>query len=155
MNFILGSCFFTQADLLFSPRAFSTVVADGQFSTLGIVLLAVLSRLAKLIGVRTKDSHYSFKGDVVTLSDIATANSEDLGEVVRRKSDHLASVAEHNPQEPPSPGIKTEKISKRTKLQFEGLVLGVTSLPEDTKDTKRSKRRRKANAIDELFNTVL
>ncbi|KAL2007181.1 hypothetical protein VTN00DRAFT_8619 [Thermoascus crustaceus] len=135
--------------------AFSTVVADGQFSTLGIVLLAVLSRLAKLIGVRTKDSQYSFKGDVVTLPDIATANSEDLGEVVRRKSDPLASVAEPNPQEPPNPGIRIEKISKRTKHQFEGPVPGVTALPEDNKDTKRSKKRRKANAIDDLFNTVL
>lgn len=137
----------------FSPSAFSTVVADGQFSTLGIVLLAVLSRFARLIGIQVEASDYSFEGgDATALPKVATANSEDLGEVVRRTSDSQVPAVQSNLHEYSNPRIKIAEISKRKKHKFEDQVPGVTALHEETES---SKRRRKANAIDDIFNAVL
>lgn len=133
--------------------AFSTVVADGQFSTLGIVLLAVLSRFARLIGIQVEASDYSFEGgDATALPKVATANSEDLGEVVRRTSDSQVPAVQSNLHEYSNPRIKIAEISKRKKHKFEDQVPGVTALHEETES---SKRRRKANAIDDIFNAVL
>ncbi|KAJ5932715.1 hypothetical protein N7516_007204 [Penicillium verrucosum] len=108
--------------------AFSTVVADNQFSTLGIVLLAALARLSKITGI----SH-QLKMQPVRKSKIIPVAKEDLGERIHRidtvplvpvkisLSDSTASAKE-------KPTEKLQEVSK----------------------TKKKKKNK--NAIDDLFS---
>ncbi|KAJ5470867.1 hypothetical protein N7530_008224 [Penicillium desertorum] len=109
--------------------AFSTVVADNQFSTLGIVLLAVLARLSKITGI----SHQ--KMEPVTKSKM-TGTKEDLGERVRRIDNApLAPVKISHSDPKVSKGSKERPVEKSTD--------GVS---------KTTSKKKKKNAIDDLFS---
>ncbi|KAJ5302051.1 hypothetical protein PENANT_c008G00284 [Penicillium antarcticum] len=107
--------------------AFSTVVADNRFASLGIVLLATLARLSKVTGIsqELKTSPRAIKpkktGPVV---------KEDLGERVARVD--------------AAPSVKSVKIARPE------------SVPEpaenDSKRRKPKKSKKKKNAIDDVFN---
>ncbi|KAJ5394112.1 uncharacterized protein N7487_011753 [Penicillium crustosum] len=107
--------------------AFSTVVADNQFSTLGIVLLATLARLSKI----TEISH-QLKMQPVSQSKIIPVAKEDLGERIRRiDTVQLAPVK------------ISKSDSKASKVSME-------KLKDVSKPTK--KKKKKKNAIDDLFS---
>jgi ribonuclease MRP protein subunit RMP1 len=109
--------------------AFSTVVADNQFSTLGIVLLAVLARLSKITGI----SHQ--KMEPVTKSKM-TGTKEDLGERVQRIDNApLAPVKISHSDPKVSKGSKERPVEKSTD--------GVS---------KTTSKKKKKNAIDDLFS---
>lgn len=119
----------TQTDL---ASAFSTVVADNQFGTLGIVLLAALARLGKATGVEL-----GIDAQVFPATERATAVAsieEDRGERVCR--DQAEALPEPN-EAPPS-----KKVARPLK-----------SKPRDQHSKKASKRKK--NAIDDLFSGLL
>ncbi|KAJ5779032.1 hypothetical protein N7457_006752 [Penicillium paradoxum] len=105
-------------------RAFSTVVADNQFSTLGIVLLAALARLSKITG-----TSHQMKMQPARKSKTATpvVTKEDIGECVRR-ADAPRPVKVSNPN------------------------ASVSEKPERDGAGKSVKRKKKKNAIDDLFS---
>lgn len=115
--------------------AFSTVVADNQFSTLGIVLLAALARLSKITGI----SH-QLKMQTVSKSKIIPVAKEDLGERIRR----IDTV-------PLAPVRISQSVSKASKVS---MVSEVEEKPtEKPKDvSKTTKKKKKKNAIDDLFS---
>lgn len=121
---------------LFS-RAFSTVIADTQFSTLGTVLLSALSRLAKATGIGRDMKARSSRERMVKDNPSRTRlDGEDVGEVVCRTGATPVPVhpAEHN----------SESIA--------------CSAPKSTEDLKMKvlkKRKRRKNAIDDLFDGLL
>lgn len=121
--------------------AFSTVVADNQFSALGVVLLAVLARLSKITGI----SHQ--KMEPATTKSRMTVAKEDLGERIRRidnaplapvKISHADSKVSRVSKEKP-----TEKSAEYTESTEDG-VSKTTS--------KKKKKKKKKNAIDDLFS---
>ncbi|KAJ6186347.1 hypothetical protein N7519_007648 [Penicillium mononematosum] len=112
--------------------AFSTVVADNQFSALGIVLLAVLARLSKITGI----SHQ--KMEPVTTKSKMTVAKEDLGERIRR--------IDNAPLAPVRISHSDSKVSKVSKEKTTG------KSTEDGVSKTTSKKKKKKNAIDDLFS---
>lgn len=118
-----------QTDL---ASAFSTVVADNQFGTLGIVLLAALARLGKATGVELGiDARVSPATERVIA---VTSIEEDRGERVSRDQ------AEALPE--PSEAPLSKEVARPLK-----------SKPRDQHSKKASKRKK--NAIDDLFSGLL
>ncbi|KAH8431217.1 uncharacterized protein LDX57_008879 [Aspergillus melleus] len=121
--------------------AFSTVVADVQFSTVGTVLLATLARLAKVTGI-DKQLKTTFRADRASKSrapSIGPQINEDLGEVLTRKL--------HSPP-PKEPGLKGSDMAKSGSVPEMASAASVAQV-------KKSKKRKKKDAIDDLFNGLL
>ncbi|KAJ5966035.1 hypothetical protein N7481_012749 [Penicillium waksmanii] len=122
-------------------QAFSTVIADNQFSTLGIVLVAALARLAKATGMR----YPSAKSTRVELNQNSKSKPAvvkavvDRGERIRRdgddKGDDLPMLRKK--QQPQSNDEDNEKPAK---------------LDKEKKKVKKSSSKKKKNAIDDLFS---
>ncbi|OQE43697.1 hypothetical protein PENCOP_c003G07288 [Penicillium coprophilum] len=123
--------------------AFSTVVADNQFSTLGIVLLAALARLSKITGV----SHQLKVQPVASKAKIApVVPKEDLGERIRRIDDAPLS----RPVKILQSDAKISEVSKPSKVSKEKKP--TKSPTEDSILKTTSKKKKKKNAIDDLFS---
>ncbi|KAJ5092246.1 hypothetical protein NUU61_007116 [Penicillium alfredii] len=108
-------------------QAFSTVVADNQFSTLGVVLLAALARLTKATRIAHERKSQPRAKPLPKGPPAVASAKEDLGERVSRSGDSRMDIAE-----------LTEASSQSTK-----------------KTQKAKTKKRKKNAIDDLFNGLL
>lgn len=117
-----------------SISAFSTVVADNQFSTLGIVLLAALARLNKITGISQLKMQ-----PVTSKSKIIPVAKEDIGERILR--------IDNAPLTPVKVSQSDSKISKASKAK------PTEKFTEDgvSKSTSKKKKKKK-NAIDDLFS---
>lgn len=120
------------------------MVADGQFSTLGTVLLATLARLTKATGIDRDLKHLSQaerkESRISRPNTKAPPKKEDVGEPVHR----------------------TEDIPRRAKVSEAHNSPGPVTRPHDTVKKARTmeteapkKKKRKKNAIDDLFAGVL
>ncbi|KAJ5166508.1 uncharacterized protein N7482_005289 [Penicillium canariense] len=114
--------------------AFSTVIAENQFSTLGIVLLATLSRFSKATGTKYEAETRRRAQVKKTLT---AAPAEDFGERVSRSEAGGLPTSDHERQVP-------RKISGRS----------TTEKASTSKRTKQASKRKK-NAIDDLFSGLL
>jgi ribonuclease MRP protein subunit RMP1 len=115
-------------------RAFSTVVADNQFSTLGIVLMAALARLSKVTGISREMKMQVAPGKTTKKASPVTM-TEDLGERVCREDDALMTRPVHA-----SRPVDKKSASKEK--------------PEKDRSSSKSvkKTKKKKNAIDDLFS---
>lgn len=114
-------------------RAFSTVIAENQFSTLGIVLMATLSRFAKATGTRLEEETLQ-RPQVKKLQ--PAPPTEDRGERVNRADIDTVPSLEPRPQ-----------VSRKKSEQ--------SSSDKDPAIKKSKKTKRKKNAIDDLFSGLL
>ncbi|PLN79212.1 hypothetical protein BDW42DRAFT_129495 [Aspergillus taichungensis] len=121
---------------------FSTVVADGQFSTLGIVLIATLARLTKAMAIDKRLGSQPQKSRVLTIPHQNYTPKEDIGEVLSRTQDHSnAAVNTETPTAHPTVlGLRKNNGLERKRRP------GST----DVKKPKKMKKAKK-DAIDELF----
>ncbi|KGO63663.1 hypothetical protein PITC_072160 [Penicillium italicum] len=120
--------------------AFSTVVADNQFSTLGIVLLAALARLSKITGISQLKMQ-----PVKNKSKIISVTKEDLGERIHRIDNALAPVKDSQSDSKFSMVSRVSRASKASNIKekpTEKLTDGVS----------KSTKKKKKNAIDDLFS---
>jgi ribonuclease MRP protein subunit RMP1 len=112
-------------------RAFSTVIAENQFSTLGIVLLATLSRFTKATG--TKFEEETRQRPQAKKKTQPTPATEDRGERVSRADIDVGPSLEQEP-----------RVHKKKSEQ---------STDAKSSTVKKSKKaKRKKNAIDDLFS---
>lgn len=112
-------------------RAFSTVVADNQFSTLGIVLVATLARFAKATGINySKLAHIEVK----TSKNISAKSEEDRGERIVRIDD-----------------VDVDAVSDSRKQRFSKMESEEKSSKDKVKRLKSSAKKKKKNAIDDIF----
>lgn len=121
------------------------MVADGQFSTLGIVLLAALARLTKVTGIdrrlknlseaEKKESNFSLP------SNKTLPKTEDVGEPVHRTEDTSRPAKDAEVRN--SPGLVVRPHDKVKKARTAGL------------GTEVLKKKKRKNAIDDLFAGVL
>jgi ribonuclease MRP protein subunit RMP1 len=121
-------------------------VADVQFSTLGTVLLGTLARLARATGTDKELKTVARRRALVSTatSHARIAGPEDVGEVLSRNKDSSGLNA---PQGKPS-------------LRAEGHLVSTSKKPKDTIDVagekpKNKKRKKKKDAIDNLFEGLL
>ncbi|KAE8377920.1 hypothetical protein BDV26DRAFT_292776 [Aspergillus bertholletiae] len=127
--------------------AFSTVVADGQFSTLGTVLLGTLASLAKSIKI---DKEIQFTAQTeppsAASSFVNVDASEDVGEVLSRNND--SSGIEGSLEKPFSKAEKCRKF--KPKKSNKSTDITVTQSKNNNK-----KKKKKKDAIDDLFDSLL
>ncbi|KAJ5504678.1 hypothetical protein N7463_007552 [Penicillium fimorum] len=130
--------------------AFSTVVADNQFSTLGIVLLATLARLSKITGI----SHQLKVQPVATKSNhTPVVAKEDLGERIRRIDDAPLTRPVKVLQSESMVSSKVLKVPKVSKVSNVSKEKKTTEkLTEDGVSKPTLKKKKKKNAIDDLFS---
>jgi ribonuclease MRP protein subunit RMP1 len=113
-------------------RAFSTVIADNQFATLGVVLLAALARLAKATGI-DREMAVQVQPKIKKAAPVISAK-EDRGErISREESDALSG--------PPKAPVSRTTVKS-------------TDDKSGAKRTKKSSKRKK-NAIDDLFSGLM
>jgi ribonuclease MRP protein subunit RMP1 len=182
---------------LASYRAFSTLIADRQFSTLGVVLLAILARVGKVVGLpepappTVSDVRPGQHTNTILATSLTQAGV-DTGEVVERVFDgreledsglvvsregRMALMAtmikdgEAGKQSGKGNFLDTEPIRGEDEGVTESLMAsaddgepgkgaqstsealahgGLADKPPAVAERKR-KRRKKGNAIDELF----
>ncbi|KAF9892201.1 hypothetical protein FE257_002607 [Aspergillus nanangensis] len=129
--------------------AFSTVVADGQFSTLGTVLLATLSRLAKVTRIDRELKARQTQRPRAQIPARGTPKGEDVGEVLSRPIESTSKEV-MNPS-----GARASHGSSKSR-QGVGEV-GLKKKKENSSVDSRNpkKKRRKVDAIDDLFDGLL
>ncbi|KAJ5612391.1 hypothetical protein N7510_005585 [Penicillium lagena] len=119
--------------------AFSTVVADNQFSALGIVLMATLARLVKAAGINLgRPTATRMKKNLQKSTSITPV--EDLGERIRRGGDNQGQAKGRAPCD--------------SKIDGQGDSAESTDGPTRKTKTKTKTKKRK-NAIDDLFSSLL
>lgn len=106
------------------------MIAENQFSTLGIVLLATLSRFAKATGIKLEEETRQRPQLKKTQSAPPT---EDRGERVSRTDIGAVPSPEQGPQ-------VSKKVSEKS----------VSEKASAIKKTKKTKKKK--NAIDDLFS---
>ncbi|KAH0538724.1 hypothetical protein FGG08_004676 [Glutinoglossum americanum] len=134
-----------ECDAEIKNRAFSNVVTDPQFSAIGLVLMAILARLNRIICAQSLDESHTPDRALEPRVD------EDLGEAVTR-----------DVREDQSQGMNTVSDDANSK------ILGVAAYGEGIKQLvevplasrmpslkPKRKKRKTGNAIDDLFNTIL
>ncbi|KAE8145549.1 hypothetical protein BDV25DRAFT_69228 [Aspergillus avenaceus] len=142
-------------------QAFSMVVADGQFSTLGTVLLGTLARLTKAMGMNKELQTVvqPRKLHVVAPSHAKATEAVDIGEVLARNKESNSS--ELCTASRLATGHNLKAISKKPKG-----VMNISAGKENNnkqehkehKERKKMKERRKErkkDAIDDLFKGLL
>ncbi|KAL4944742.1 hypothetical protein BDV06DRAFT_76119 [Aspergillus oleicola] len=132
--------------------AFSVVVADAQFSTLGTVLLATLAQLSKITGIdkelkarpRIEPSH-----DLVSSPRMESVKEkEDIGETLSRPADVPDLDRSSNPKKAARSVVgDTGRI---TSSKDSAAKVSDTAKPKEKKEKKKGK-----NAIDDLFSGLL
>ena len=152
-----------------SLRAFSTLVADSQFSTLGVVLLAILARVGRLVGLPEPLAAPVLKPGQIAKVVLATSlketgddrgelvprvyGSEDVGEVISREvaekmskgeDRDLGKVVDGQLDDVGDAAVSHEsrKEARRHEVAEADLAIGME---------RKKKRRKKGNAIDDLF----
>lgn len=128
-------------ELTLSGRAFTTVVADGQFSTLGIVLLATLARLSKEVGIEKELKRVSRPQKIGSLLsyDTVLPKMEDVGEVLDR-----------DPVGPRASSAIQTQLSQTVHTSHGSFGEGEMMVNLDERKP-RKKSRKKKDAIDDLF----
>ncbi|KAF3483592.1 uncharacterized protein GIQ15_02916 [Arthroderma uncinatum] len=144
-------------------RAFSTVVADIQFSSLGVVLVATLAEVFKVVQINTDELSKLSRvlgGEKQPFTIISKSNtiiaSEDFGEVIRRSEaiSRTDAKAESTVSRIGEDEKKKKKsaIEKSTKRKPEDDTMPASlDKPECLKKEKKKKKKRKVNAIDDIF----
>lgn len=123
-----------------TPSAFSTVVADNQFSALGIVLMATLARLVKAVGINLgRPTAARMKKSLQKTTTIALV--EDLGERVRRGDDNQ--------------GQATGRASSDPRIDGQSESAESTAGPTKKTTKTKTKTKKRKNAIDDLFSGLL
>lgn len=157
-------------------RAFSTLIADKQFSTLGVVLLAVLGRVARIVGVGEGEGEDAERDVDSAARDARLAEGgnsgvvgEDLGEVVGRGTITTTATAQEEGGDvhPMVEGDSAKLdlglgIGGSTALAEKRVSDVATSRESDEMDAaankdpppRPKKKRKKGNAIDELFSEL-
>jgi len=163
-------------------HAFSQLAAEARFAVLGVVLLAVLSQVCEIVGItKAYDEIGQVEVEKVLLRfgeeawgqdergddeavKVEEAGSEDVGEVVERDSVPKISL-----EDTPATLLHDTEIESHlsdhrgedsSRPQLEIATATDDKPPEAVKPTKpkenlsttRPKKRRKKNAIDDLFS---
>jgi ribonuclease MRP protein subunit RMP1 len=132
-------------------RAFTTLVADNQYAPLGLMLLATLARVRRLIlPLRGDTEDEDAEGIQAALEGIEKSGL-DLGEVIKR-----GEIFKSQEDEKPQAGseVKKPKDKKRERKGDEDEAR--SKAPAEPTPTKRpKKKRKKGDAFDDIFDSLI
>jgi ribonuclease MRP protein subunit RMP1 len=123
------------------------LVADNQYAALGLMLLATLARVRKLVlplmGSKAED--------VEGAMDIQEHGGLDLGEVIQRNEIVGGSAKEDEEDVQAGFEVKKPKEKRESREQEHHL-----NRPIDSTPTKRpKKKRKKGDAFDDIFDSLI
>ena len=128
--------------------AFSQLVADNQYAALGLMLLACLARVRKVVAPLRAERH-EIVGDEMMRKDVVEKSGMDFGEVITREEvlgQHGSGQDEEDQEE------RLQPKKSRKKEQYVTMVEEKELLVEKPAATKRpKKKRKKGDAFDDLF----
>lgn len=149
-------------------RSFSHVIQNNQFAALGLVLFAELARIHCLIGEKVDDPQDTARSTVVDLQEASIAPAvrlhEDVGEAVERSNDtnipqELSTKFVESSRGDTTFSSSTMPESNETSLfpvqtmhpMAAGSSEANTDEPEALRKRHKHRKRKGANAIDDLF----
>ena len=136
-------------------RAFSNVVADNQYATLGLMLMGTLARVQSVIRPLGKEVEEIGEVDeeIEILEEKGDADDgADLGEVITREEVELVAKVEKD-KDVGEDEIKLKTTKKKRKI---GVVDSSAKKTIEATPSKRpKKKRKKGDAFDDLFDTLL
>lgn len=134
-------------------RAFSAVVADNQYAVLGLMLIATLARVKSVLSPFGNVNEGINEKEIVEES--MAENSEkqvagdDFGEVVKRDENAIPAEADEQDEEI---GFRFRKSKKqKAGARASSLEVEVGS----TYKQRMKKKRKKADAFDDLFDSLI
>lgn len=135
--------------------AFSTVVADGQFSTLGTVLLAALAQTKKAImplTVHIRQEDHKTDSSAISLSSAVLGHDDtdnDLGTPISRNM-------ESSTKPPDLQSISKQRVVQSNTAEDSRTEKSRNTPQKTTAKVKKSKAKTKksANAIDDIFGAL-
>lgn len=151
-------------------RTFSQLTADGRFAVLGLVLISMLSQVSRIVGITAGYEERAQEEDVRVLERFAdeqwgqqVLNAEDAGEIVLRdpQADH-GSAGSDSTQDHALQGAKVPvPLLSTTAAVAEGgndpsargISIGPKTITGSAKKPPK-KKRKKGNAIDDLFGSL-
>lgn len=149
-------------------HAFSQIVADGRFATLGLVLIASLAQVCQMVGVIAAfedlgqaevekairefgKEYWEVAGETKGPGD---GDAEDFGEVVARD---LISGSQSNKEDFETTELSTQSTimpSKRLHNTKTSAGISAATSAEERLTKPVRKKRKKGNAIDNLFSNL-
>lgn len=147
-------------------RAFSQLVADNQYATLGLMLMGCLARLYKVLGTLRVLSAEEIAEKAGTVKETVKVNDEpevgeDLGERIVRDAP-VSGVTENSTQVEKEANDDTEvNISKQKKRKPEGegsdkMISKLPSLDSTpVKPPKKKRKKKGGDAFDDLFDGLI
>jgi len=120
----------TDTNEISSSRAFTSLVADRQFSTLGVVLIAVLARIGKIVGLPESERHLldvNSDGEKL-LASSTRETGQDTGEIIQREY--------------------VEDVGKIIEMEIDGAERGIAGRREKRSPSKRRIAKEADRPID-------
>ncbi|PQE04220.1 ribonuclease mrp subunit rmp1 protein [Rutstroemia sp. NJR-2017a BVV2] len=143
-------------------RAFSQLVADNQYATLGLMLMGCLARFHRiLVGLKvTTEEEVEEKavGDVEKETKVVDV-AEDLGEKIVRdqpRGEIDESIHKRKVQDDDRTEFKTSKPKKRKEVD-QLLECNDAKYPDSTqvKPAKKKRKKKGGDAFDDLFDSLV
>ncbi|TVY28625.1 Ribonuclease MRP protein subunit rmp1 [Lachnellula hyalina] len=155
-RWVLGRCYL----------AFSTLVADNQYAALGLLLVGVLARLRTVVKMLGKEL-----GVEIEMGEIEKSVSEgieevlemkeggdDFGEVISRGAIEVGvggNVVEAlDEDQVEEPALRMSKKEKKRRKQVEEVKVG-NEVVDSTSSKRPKKKRKKGDAFDDLFSSLV
>lgn len=148
-------------------RAFSVVVKDLQYSSLGLMLLGLLAQIKHIIRPLGKDLVVEEVEHVTEISagdeqivEVSRENEDmqDLGEVVSRDDLQTAPVKEVEVEEDEATMARSEPAKVTLPKSEPRAELENAPKPQSTKrrkEEKKKKKRKRGDAFDDLFDSLI
>jgi ribonuclease MRP protein subunit RMP1 len=152
-------------------RAFTTLVADTQFSTLGVVLFAVLARVGRIVGLPRCQPMVPAAnvGSKTLLTSSVRETGPETGEVVTGEYvEDMGSVVERGAEgsEPKvidtleAEDVANQPDSNESGENEQGCISverepGQNEIKRIDSQMKAKRKRKKGNAIDDLFGDLI
>lgn len=129
-------------------RSFGAVVADQQFAALGLMLMGTLARLNKIMISLQRELEVVAPKAIEEIDSMA----EEIGELVMRPPGEKISLQLDLESDGPP---KMEKTKSEKNSEKAARTSSVLSLTDDTPLKPSKKKRKKGNAINDLFSSIL
>jgi ribonuclease MRP protein subunit RMP1 len=145
-------------------RAFSNLVADNQYATLGLLLLGVLARVRSVIrpfGRDVKEDESLIGNESGVVSQLGSGDGNDLGEVVEREEvgascdmERSSKVA-HADHDDEDENMKSKKLKKKKRKSTGAEDASKDMAAKSTPSKRPKKKRKKGDAFDDLFSSLI
>jgi len=140
-------------DEFLMPRcyvAFSAVLADNQYAPLGLLLVAVLAKISKVIGRYRREEMDERRVEVVELGE---RGDVDFGEALER--DRVEGFGKSK-EKTDGRGVEDEvRLDKSKKKPGQPVEKAQKEVVEQMPAKRPKKKRKKGDAFDELFDSLI